>query len=119
LQQNGFTYTLKLLSNVTQDYTSGYFYSYAEQIIQSNVNANEYEYKIPKLDENCVYNIVVVSEQPNAQQMNDIGISKTYRYSMYLFYKILLYILFLKILIIFIFWKKKKKKNRIYSKRFK
>jgi hypothetical protein len=80
LQQNGFTYTLKLLSNVTQDYTSGYFYSYAEQIIQSKVNANEYEYKIPKLDENCVYNIVVVSEQPNAQQMNDIGISKTYRY---------------------------------------
>jgi len=77
---NGLTFTLKLLSNVTQDSTTNLFYSFNEIPIQSNVSGNEFEYKVKKLEENSVYNIIVIAEQPNSQKMNSIGISKTYKY---------------------------------------
>ncbi|ORX57229.1 hypothetical protein BCR36DRAFT_367295 [Piromyces finnis] len=74
------TYTLKLLYNVTQDYTTTYFYSYKDIIIQENVLANEFEYRIPKLEENFVYNIAVISDSVDNLQKKHIGISKTYMY---------------------------------------
>jgi len=76
------TFTLKLLSNVTQDSETKLFYSCDTQIIQPNVNEYQFEYNVPKLNENYVYNIAVVTDT-NGKAQNDIGISKTFIYKLH------------------------------------
>lgn len=58
------------------------FYSLDEEDVASNlVQLNEYEYKVPKLDENYVYNIVVIADPVGVSKNNSIGISRTLLYS--------------------------------------
>jgi len=74
------SFTIKLLSNVTQDSETQLFYSSDTQIIQTNINEYQFEYNVPKLDENYVYNIAVMTDT-NGKAQSDIGISKTFIYS--------------------------------------
>jgi len=77
------SFTVKLLSNVTQDSTNTLFYSYNEKIIQSNVNNYTIEYDVPKLNEfceNCVYNFAVIEDSKS--DIKNVGISKTFTYKL-------------------------------------
>jgi len=77
-------FELKLLKNVTQDSTTNIFYSLDEEVIATNlVQLNEYEYKVPKLDESYVYNIIVIADPVGVSNSNSIGISKTLLYKSY------------------------------------
>jgi len=76
------TFTIKLLSNVTQDSISKLFYPLDEKQIETNLSTYEYEYKIPKLDENYVYNIAVIGDSIGSKN-NSIGLSRTLIYKPY------------------------------------
>jgi len=53
-----------------------------EEEIGSNIEKlNEFEYNVPKLDENYVYNIAVIAEPVGVSKNNSIGLSKSLIYS--------------------------------------
>lgn len=77
-------FSVLLLYNVTKDNeTDNYYYSLKNETIASNINTETFEYKVPKLDENYVYNIVVTNEPLLVNTGRDIGISKSYVYQLY------------------------------------
>jgi len=74
------SFTVKLLYNVTLDSTTNLYYAYNETLIQSNVNDYKVEYKVPKLNQDCVYNIVVIEDSKSNN--HSIGISKSFTYKL-------------------------------------
>ncbi|KAG4100239.1 hypothetical protein H8356DRAFT_1662663 [Neocallimastix lanati (nom. inval.)] len=77
-------FKIKLLSNVTQDIETKLFYPLIEEEIGSNIEKlNEFEYNVPKLDENYVYNIAVIAEPVGVSKNNSIGLSKSLIYKQY------------------------------------
>jgi len=73
-------FTIKLLGNVTQDSETKLFYFFNERPIQTDVSEYEVEYKIPKLEEDYVYNVAVIAEPDGISKNNSIGISQTFSY---------------------------------------